>query len=216
MSTTSLKIVLKVIWNKYPRWLWCLCLRTRASPSLSTNSLCYKKNSSRVEPNTWYPRTWKLSTPSTISFTPFLNTHWTLTLNQSFKKKLRESRDIISGISIRLFWAPLKTLWTPWSTEFAVWNKLVIRALLPSLSLKFTFNWIWRRLNLTLLKKRSNSLSIRQPLLYWDVLRNFSIGNNPTLIMTRKPVSMKWLLRTKKLLRSSFCWLVLFKEQRTK
>ena len=136
-------------------------------------------------------------------------------LNLYSKKKLRKLKDIISGISIKLYWLQLKILWMLWNTEFAVRAVEMIR-LHQKLSLKFIFNSIHKKLNWTQAKKKYNPPLIRQLLLSWDAQKNYSIRNNLILIMLIKQVSMKWLLKIRKLLKSSYYWLVLYKEQKIK
>ena len=153
--------------------------------------------------------------PLMISCTLFSSTLWIPMSNQFSKRKQRESRDITSGICIRPCCQPLRIHLMPWNTEF-VENEMPLIRHNQKLSSKYISNWIYKELNSTLPKKKSKLPLTKQQLLCSDAQRNCSTGNNLRLIMTRKPVSMKWLHKTRKLLKLFSYWLGLFKEPRIK
>lgn len=182
----------------------------------SNNSLTTKKPSFKKKPTNCCPKMLKSKEPSMTYCKQFPDTLWTLTFRKFLKTRPKRPKDITSGTSIRLYWMPLKTLWTPWNTESVERNSLdpmLYRIWNPSL--KFRFNFLEKKFSFLPVWMKFRNPLIKPPQLFWDVPRNCLTGDRAKK-MTRNRLSTIWLPKIKKLSRLFYCWPVLSKEPETR
>lgn len=211
-----MRIVSKITWRLSQRLFLSTSLKI-LSLFLWTPSFNYRKNTLIPRLISWLPRTSKSKELLMIYYKPSCSILLTLMLIPFFLRKPSVSKDITSGISIKLCSIPPKTPSTLWNIVSVV-RRFPVPTLCRTwnLSSRSKFNWMVIRLPSIPPYKKFKSLLIVLQLLSSDAPSTYTIGINRIRIPLIRLPSTIWLLATKKSLRLSSSWLVPSKVLRIK